>query len=83
MKVKIYNQEGEEVGTTVLPKEIFEREINPDLIHQVAVSMMANQRKAWAHTKDRSEVRGGGRKPWPQKGTGLSLIHISEPTRRS
>ena len=70
MKVKVYNQEGEEVGTTVLPKEIFEREINPDLTHQVAVSMIANQRKAWAHTKDRSEVRGGGRKPWPQKGTG-------------
>ncbi|MCD6270926.1 50S ribosomal protein L4 [bacterium] len=70
MKVKVYNQKGEEVGTANLPKEIFEREINPDLVHQVAVSMMANQRKAWAHTKDRGEVRGGGRKPWPQKGTG-------------
>jgi len=70
MKVKVYNQKGEEVGETELPKEIFEREINPDLIHQVAVCMMANQRLPWAHTKDRSEVRGGGRKPWPQKGTG-------------
>ncbi len=70
MKVKVYNQKGEEVGETVLPKEIFGREINSDLIHQVAVCMMANQRLPWAHTKDRSEVRGGGRKPWPQKGTG-------------
>ena len=70
MKVKVYNQKGEEVGTTVLPKEVFEREINPDLIHQVAVCMMANQRHPWAHTKDRGEVSGGGRKPWRQKGTG-------------
>jgi len=70
MKVKVYNQKGEEIGETVLPKEIFGREINPDLIHQVAVSMMANQRSPWAHTKDRGEVRGGGRKPWSQKGTG-------------
>ncbi|MCD6429423.1 50S ribosomal protein L4 [bacterium] len=70
MKVKVYNQKGEEVGTTVLPKEVFEREVNPDLIHQVAVCMMANQRQPWAHAKDRSEVRGGGRKPWRQKGTG-------------
>ena len=70
MKVKVYNQKGEEVGTTVLPKEVFEREVNPDLIHQVAVCMMANQRQPWAHTKDRGEVSGGGRKPWRQKGTG-------------
>ncbi len=70
MKVKVYNQKGEEVGTTVLPKEVFQREINPDLIHQVAVCMMANQRHPWAHTKDRGEVSGGGRKPWRQKGTG-------------
>ncbi|MCD6410667.1 50S ribosomal protein L4 [bacterium] len=70
MKVKVYNQKGEEVGTTVLPKEVFEREINPDLIHQVVVCMMANQRHPWAHTKDRGEVSGGGKKPWRQKGTG-------------
>lgn len=70
MKVLIYNQKGEEIGNTLLPKEIFEVKINSDLIHQVAISQMANQRKVIAHTKDRSEVRGGGRKPWRQKGTG-------------
>ena len=70
MKVLIYNQKGEEIGNALLPKEIFEVKINSDLIHQVAISQMANQRKVIAHTKDRSEVRGGGRKPWRQKGTG-------------
>ncbi|MCD5396518.1 MAG: 50S ribosomal protein L4 [Candidatus Pacebacteria bacterium] len=70
MEVKVYNQKGEEIGQVLLPKEIFEREINPDLIWQVVYCMMANQRKSSAHTKTRAEVRGGGRKPWPQKGTG-------------
>ena len=70
MEVKVYNQKGEEIGKTKLPKEIFEVPLNYDLIHQVAISMMANQRIPWAHTKDRGEVRGGGRKPWRQKGTG-------------
>jgi large subunit ribosomal protein L4 len=70
MKISIYNQEGKEIGTTILPKEVFEVEPNFDLIHQVAVSFMANQRKKVAQAKDRSEVRGGGRKPWRQKGTG-------------
>ena len=70
MKVKVYNQEGKEAGEALLPKEIFEVPISPDLVHQVAVSQMANKRKVVAHTKDRSEVRGGGRKPWRQKGTG-------------
>jgi len=58
------------MGTTLLPKEIFDLQVNSDLIYQVAVSLMANQRRTIAHTKDRSEVRGGGRKPWRQKGTG-------------
>ena len=61
MEVKVYNQKGEEVGQVLLPKEIFEREINPDLIWQVVYCMMANQRKSSAHTKTRAEVRGGGR----------------------
>lgn len=70
MKISVYNQQGKEVGTTILPKEIFGISVNPDLVHQVAISQMANRRKVIAHTKDRGEVRGGGRKPWRQKGTG-------------
>ena len=70
MKLPVYNQTGEEVGTTLLPKEIFGVEVNPDLVHQVVVSQLANRRKVIAHTKGRGEVRGGGRKPWRQKGTG-------------
>ena len=70
MKYPVYNQKGEEVKNTLLPKEIFDVKENPDLIYQVVVSQMANRRRISAHTKDRSEVRGGGRKPWQQKGTG-------------
>jgi len=70
MIVKVYNQKGEEVGEARLPKEIFEVKMNPDLVHQVVLSQTANQRQVTAKTKDRSEVRGGGRKPWRQKGTG-------------
>ena len=61
---------GEEVGTTKLPEKIFNIEINNDLLYQAIVVQRAHQRKSLAHSKDRSEVRGGGRKPWRQKGTG-------------
>lgn len=70
MKTDIYNQNGEKAGSIELPEEIFDLPWNPDLVHQVAVAMQANQRKGTAHTKGRGEVRGGGRKPWRQKGTG-------------
>ncbi|MCK4781987.1 50S ribosomal protein L4 [Candidatus Parcubacteria bacterium] len=70
MKVAVYNQKGEEAGKTELPADIFDVKMNPDLVHQVAVSQMSNRRKVIAHTKDRGAVRGGGRKPWRQKGTG-------------
>jgi len=70
MKISVYNQEGKEEGQVLLPREIFDIKMNPDLVHQVVVSQMANQRKPTAHTKDRGEVRGGGKKPWQQKGTG-------------
>ena len=70
MKAIVYNQKGEKVGDISLPKEIFDVKLNSDLLHQVVVSQMANKRQITAHTKDRSEVRGGGKKPWRQKGTG-------------
>lgn len=70
MKATVYNQKGEEAGTTLLPKEIFDVKLNSDTVYQVAVSQAANQRKILANTKDRGEVSGGGKKPWRQKGTG-------------
>ncbi len=70
MKINLYNQKGEKVGKTDLPDEIFNVEINSDLLHQVIVSQMANKRQSSAHTKDRGDVSGGGKKPWRQKGTG-------------
>ena len=70
MKVDLYNQEGKVTGQVELPKEIFDIELSKDLVHQVVVSQMANRRQGTAHTKDRGDVSGGGRKPWRQKGTG-------------
>jgi large subunit ribosomal protein L4 len=70
MLVNTYNQNGEKVGQARLPSEIFDVKTNPDLLHQVVVAQMANRRQIVAHTKTRGEVRGGGRKPWRQKGTG-------------
>ncbi len=69
-KVKVYNSEGEEVKEKKLSAKIFEHKINPEVIHDVVVAMEANKRIPYAHTKGRSEVRGGGKKPWRQKGTG-------------
>jgi len=70
MKIDVYNQKGEVTGSTVLPKEIFDVKFNADLVHQISVSLSANKRQISAHTKNRGEVRGGGKKPWRQKGTG-------------
>ncbi len=70
MKIPVYNQKGEKIGETLLPKEIFGIEMNPDLVHQVAISQQVRKKTPIAHTKTRGEVSGGGRKPWRQKGTG-------------
>ena len=70
MKIPVYNKEGKTDEEAILPEEIFGLEINSDLIYQVVTSQQSNRRQNSAHTKDRSEKRGGGRKPWRQKGTG-------------
>ena len=70
MKIDLYNQNGEKIGTTELPETVFGVEVKDRVLHQAVVAQMANMRQVIAHTKDRSEVRGGGKKPWRQKGTG-------------
>jgi large subunit ribosomal protein L4 len=70
MEVLTYTQNGKESGKAELPSEIFDIKMNSDLVHQIVLAQMSNQRQVIAHTKDKSEVRGGGRKPWKQKGTG-------------
>lgn len=70
MKVKLYNQSGEEAGKVELPDAVFGLKWNADLVHQVVTVQEANRRPTIAHAKGRGEVRGGGRKPWRQKGTG-------------
>ena len=70
MNYPVYNIKGKEIESIILPKEIFGVELNRDLVHQVVVSQMSNKRQLIANTKDRAETRGGGKKPWRQKGTG-------------
>lgn len=71
MKLDVYNIQGKKLDQTAeLPAKIFEVEINKDLMHQAFVRQMANARQGTHSTKGRSEVSGGGRKPWKQKGTG-------------
>lgn len=70
MELDVLNMDGKKVSTVDLPARIFEAPINIDLMHQAYVRQMANARLGTHKTKTRSEVRGGGRKPWRQKGTG-------------
>jgi len=70
MKTKIYNIKGEAAGDMDLSDDIFAVKIKPELVHEAFVGLSANQREPWAHTKNRGDVRGGGKKPWAQKGLG-------------
>ena len=70
LKIKVYNQAAEPVKDIELAEKMFAVEANNELLHQALVAQMANSRQVLAHTKDRSEVSGGGKKPWKQKGTG-------------
>ena len=70
METKTYNQTGKETGKIKLPEVVFGVAWNTELVHQVVVGMQANARSPIAHTKNRGDVQGGGKKPWKQKGTG-------------
>ncbi|MEW6412184.1 MAG: 50S ribosomal protein L4 [Candidatus Zixiibacteriota bacterium] len=79
MEAKLYNQDGAAIGTVELKPEVFEVTPNESLVHQYIVTYLARQRQGNSKTKERSEVSGGGRKPWRQKGTG----HARSGTIRS
>ena len=68
--VSVYNMEGQEVGTIELNDSIFAANINEHLVHMAVVNQLANNRQGTQSAKTRSEVSGGGKKPWRQKGTG-------------
>ena len=69
-KATVYNLAGEKVSEKDLDPKVFNVEIKPELVQQAVVAQQANARVAIAHTKGRADVRGGGKKPWRQKGTG-------------
>ncbi|TSC86208.1 MAG: large subunit ribosomal protein L4 [Parcubacteria group bacterium Gr01-1014_8] len=70
MKYDVYNTQGKKSGSVELPERVFDVAWNDSLMHQVVTSMLSNARTPVAHVKERGEVRGGGKKPWQQKGTG-------------
>jgi len=70
IEAKVYDQKGNEVGSVELPHQVFGQKWNSDLVHEVVSSMLSNARQPIAHAKTRGEVRGGGKKPWKQKGLG-------------
>ena len=74
MEAPLYNQKGDKKGTVNLPENLFNLAWNDSLVHQVIVSQLSNKRNATAHTKIRSEVSGGGKKPWKQKGLGRARV---------
>ena len=70
LKIKVYNKSAEIVKELDLTSKVFGVKANSELLHQAMIAQRANERQVLAHTKDRSEVSGGGKKPWKQKGTG-------------
>lgn len=70
VELKVFSQDGKSAGSINAPEAIFGLNWNADLVHQVVNSMLSSARQPLAHTKTRGEVRGGGKKPWRQKGTG-------------
>src|SRR4051812_16206027 len=70
MEATVYNQQGKSAGKIKLPEAVFGVPWNADLVHEVVRLMNSNSRTNVAHAKTRGEVRGGGKKPWKQKGTG-------------
>ena len=78
-KVAVYNMEGKEVGSMDLNDAVFGVEVNEHLVHMAVLQQLANNRQGTQKAKTRSEVRGGGRKPWRQKGTG----HARQGSTRS
>ena len=70
VEATIYNTQGKKSGSVDLPESVFGLKWNDSLMHQVVTAMQANARTRVAHTKGRGDVRGGGKKPWAQKGTG-------------
>lgn len=68
--VSIYNQEGKSVGEMNLSEAMFAVKANPAFVHEIVLALQANKRHSIANTKTKGEVRGGGKKPWKQKGTG-------------
>lgn len=74
MELPLYNQKAENIGKVDLPDKIFDLKMNNDLVHQIVTSQMSNKRQVIAHAKGRGEVRGGGKKPWKQKGTGRARV---------
>lgn len=70
METQVYNMENKAVGKVELPTSLFAARWNPELVQQILLAQLANRREPWAHVKGRGEVRGGGKKPWRQKGTG-------------
>ena len=77
MKVKVIDTTGKSISEKELDKAVFGVEVKDSILSQYVFAFLSNQRQGNAHTKDRSEVRGGGKKPWRQKGTGRARFGSS------